>query len=117
MVIDRAAAGRGVGAELINHAVRLAHRHGRDRLVLDAWTSNDGLHEYYQSQGFRYVRTVPGHWTPSAALFERAVKATTTTGNRSAYMVAGEGPLSWIADPPLSRESPRAHGHPSRCAH
>lgn len=82
MVIDRAAAGRGVGAELINHAVRLAQRDGRDRLVLDAWTSNDRLHKYYRSQGFEYVRTVPGHWTPSAALFEREIRATTRTGNR-----------------------------------
>lgn len=69
MIIDRTAAGRGVGAALIAHAVRLARRDGRTRLVLDAWTSNPRLHDYYRSQGFRHVRTVAGHPTPSAALF------------------------------------------------
>lgn len=82
MVIDRAATGRGVGAKLIDHAVHLAQRDGRTRLVLDAWTSNEGLHRYYRSQGFRHVRTVPGHSTPSATLFEREVRATIRAGNR-----------------------------------
>lgn len=82
MVIDRTAAGHGVGAKLIDHAVHLAQRDDRTRLVLDAWTSNEGLHRYYRSQGFRHVRTVPGHSTPSAALFEREVRATTKTGTR-----------------------------------
>jgi hypothetical protein len=40
---------------------------------LDAWTTNRGLHAYYESQGFRHVRTVPNHHTPSATLFERRV--------------------------------------------
>lgn len=81
MIIDRAAAGRNVGSALIDHAVHLAQQRGRTRLILDAWTSNEGLHNYYRSQGFHHVRTVPGHWTPSAALFEREVKTTTKTGH------------------------------------
>ncbi|MGH3908290.1 MAG: GNAT family N-acetyltransferase [Pseudonocardiaceae bacterium] len=82
MIVDRAAAGQGVGAKLIDHAIYLAQRDSRTRLVLDAWTSNEDLHRYYRTQGFRHVRTVPGHSTPSAALFEREVRATTKTGNR-----------------------------------
>ncbi|MGH3718708.1 MAG: hypothetical protein ACRDRI_07680 [Pseudonocardiaceae bacterium] len=35
------------------------------------------------SQGFRHVRTVPGHWTPSATLFEREVRITTPAGHQS----------------------------------
>ncbi|MGH3872279.1 MAG: GNAT family N-acetyltransferase [Pseudonocardiaceae bacterium] len=83
MIIDRTAAGRDVGSKLIDHAVHLAQRNSRVRLILDAWTTNEGLHRYYRSQGFRHVRTVPGHWTPSAALFEREVRATTKAGHQS----------------------------------
>lgn len=80
MIIDRTATGRDIGSKLIDHAVHLAQRNGRGRLILDAWTTNEGLHRYYRSQGFRHVRIVPGHWTPSAALFEREVRVTTKTG-------------------------------------
>lgn len=73
MITDRAAAGRGVGAFMLDHAEGVARQHGRNMLILDAWTSNPDLHVYYQSQGFRCVRTVPDHYTPSATLFERPV--------------------------------------------
>jgi GNAT superfamily N-acetyltransferase len=76
MIIDRCAAGRGVGALMLDHAERLARRDGRQKLVLDAWTTNSDLHSYYESKGFRHVLTVSGHYTPSAALFERAVPGT-----------------------------------------
>lgn len=78
MVVDRAATGRGVGSALIDHAERLAQEAGRTKLVLDAWTSNTRLHDYYRSQGFRHVRTVADHVTPSAALFERDVPSQTS---------------------------------------
>lgn len=83
MVIDRTATGRNIGGKLIDHAVQLAQRNDRVRLILDAWTSNEELHRYYRSQGFRHVRTVPGHSTPSAALFEREVRVTTKAGHPS----------------------------------
>lgn len=73
MITDRSAVGRGVGARLLDHAEDLARQAGRKMLILDAWTSNSGLHAYYESQGFRQVRTVPDHYTPSATLFERPV--------------------------------------------
>jgi GNAT superfamily N-acetyltransferase len=74
MITDRSAVGRGVGAHLLDHAEYLARRAGRRMLVLDAWSSNRGLHAYYESQGFRQVRTVSDHYTPSATLFERPVQ-------------------------------------------
>ncbi|MGB6164781.1 MAG: GNAT family N-acetyltransferase [Pseudonocardiaceae bacterium] len=83
MIIDRKAAGRDIGSALIDHAVYLAQRNDRARLILDAWTTNEGLHHYYQSQGFRHVRTVPNHRTPSATLFEREIRITTTVGHQS----------------------------------
>jgi GNAT superfamily N-acetyltransferase len=77
MIVDRSAAGRGVGKLMLDHAEWLARRDGRDRLILDAWTSNRDLHAYYESQGFRFVRNVPDHSTPSATLFERPVPPAT----------------------------------------
>jgi GNAT superfamily N-acetyltransferase len=76
MITDRSAVGRGVGARLLDHAEHLARRAGRKRLILDAWSTNRGLHAYYESQGFRHVRTVRDHHTPSATLFERSMTET-----------------------------------------
>lgn len=63
----------GTGRVLLDHAVELARRAGKRWLRLDAWTTNDDLHRYYESQGFRHVRTVSEHHTRSAALFELPV--------------------------------------------
>jgi GNAT superfamily N-acetyltransferase len=82
MIVDRSAAGRGVGALMLDHAELLARRDGRVRLILDAWTSNRDLHAYYESQGFHFVRTVPDHHTPSATLFERPVIAAQRVAER-----------------------------------
>jgi len=71
MIVPTAAAGTGVGDALLAHADALARARGKKRLILDAWTSNAKLHAYYEKRGFRRVRTVENHWTPSAALFER----------------------------------------------
>jgi GNAT superfamily N-acetyltransferase len=80
MITDRSAVGRGVGARLLDHVEHLARRAGRKMLILDAWSTNRGLHAYYESQGFRHVRTVPDHHTPSATLFERPVTETSQEG-------------------------------------
>lgn len=80
MITDRSAVGRGVGTRLLDHADRLARQAGRKMLILDAWSTNHGLHVYYESQGFRHVRTVPDHHTPSATLFERPVTETSQEG-------------------------------------
>lgn len=73
MIVPRHAAGLGVGEQLIAQAERVAEQRGRAFIRLDAWTTNGDLHSYYQRAGFRHVRTVAGHSTPSAALFERRV--------------------------------------------
>lgn len=81
MITDRSAVGRGVGTRLLDHAEDFARRAGRKMLILDAWNTNRGLHAYYESQGFRYVRTVVDHHTPSATLFERPVAETSQEGD------------------------------------
>lgn len=71
LIVDRAAAGQGIGALLLDFAGQLAQEQGREWLRLDAWTTNTRLHAYYRQQGFRHVRTVGDFYTPSAACFER----------------------------------------------
>lgn len=73
MMVPRSESGREIGAAMVKFAEDLARSHGRCKLVLDAWNTNKALHQYYESLGFRYVRTVPNHWTPSATLFEKPV--------------------------------------------
>jgi len=73
MIVQVDAAGSGVGTALLDQADRVAEAEGRPWVRLDAWTTNAGLHELYRRHGFRHVRTVEGHASPSAALFERPV--------------------------------------------
>lgn len=76
MIIDRSAKGGQVGEVLLQHADQVAAGLGRTWLLLDAWSSNSGLHAYYRRAGFEYVRTVPGF--ASGALFQRPVQAAAT---------------------------------------
>jgi ribosomal protein S18 acetylase RimI-like enzyme len=48
---------------------------GAKWLRLDAWTTNEALHAYYQRQGFQHVRTIVRPDYPSGALFQRAAVA------------------------------------------
>lgn len=73
MIVPRFASGLGVGSLLLRQAETVAQQRHRLFIRLDAWTSNPDLHAYYQRAGFRHVRTVTAHHTPSAALFERRV--------------------------------------------
>ncbi|HEX5881190.1 MAG TPA: GNAT family N-acetyltransferase [Actinomycetota bacterium] len=70
-VLDRAHAGQGLGAELLDWAGTKAADEGADWLRVDAWTTNEHLQHYYLRQGFTYVRTVVLPHNPSGALFQR----------------------------------------------
>jgi len=72
MITRLASAGQGIGKALLDPANQIARAQGRGWVRLDAWTTNTGLHQLYCSHGFRHVRTVHGHISPSAALFERS---------------------------------------------
>jgi len=58
LAVDRACAGAGLGAMLLEGAGVQAIREGAHWLRLDAWTTNRRLQEYYLGEGFAHVRTV-----------------------------------------------------------
>ena len=74
MVVDRSAAGQGIGGKLLDWAESLADARGRRWLRLDAWRTNEPLHAYYQGQGFVPVRAVNLCHRGSGALFQRLVR-------------------------------------------
>jgi GNAT superfamily N-acetyltransferase len=76
LVTDRSLAGRGVGADLLDHARSLARDRGVSLLRVDCFAGGDGaLVRYYEKQGFTrsepFSVTVNGsHW-PGQVLFQR----------------------------------------------
>jgi GNAT superfamily N-acetyltransferase len=72
LVVARAYAGLGLGAELLNWAGRTGRlSHGADVLRISAWTTNLGLHDYYRRQGFSPRGFHPDDGYPSRARFEK----------------------------------------------
>ncbi|MFD3572766.1 hypothetical protein [Streptomyces sp. NPDC058644] len=58
----RSAAGKQLGARIIDWACRVAALEGRDWVRIDTWRSNAELHAYYERLGFKHVRTeAPSH--------------------------------------------------------
>jgi GNAT superfamily N-acetyltransferase len=84
VIVSRQYAGRELGAALLDWAADVAGReHGAALIRVDVWTTNTGLHAYYQGQDFvRCLGRDPRELTdyPSQALFEREV-----VGSRSDY--------------------------------
>ncbi|MGV9557639.1 GNAT family N-acetyltransferase [Streptomyces sp. NPDC003522] len=58
LTIAREYAGQNLGGRLLDWAGDRAYRAGARWVRLDAWTTNEGLQQYYLTQGFRHVRTV-----------------------------------------------------------
>ena len=85
LIVDRAYAGRRIGASLIDWAGRRGWQEWGARWIrLDVWTNNYGLHRYYRSLGFMElgVCAFEKPWDyPSAALFQ---KLTTDVGDITA---------------------------------
>ncbi|WP_369077097.1 GNAT family N-acetyltransferase [Paractinoplanes maris] len=71
MIVGRHFAGKGIGAQMLDYASKLAPAAGKRWLRLDAWRTNDALHRYYTGVGFDHVRTVNLHHRGSGALFQR----------------------------------------------
>lgn len=79
LIVDRAHAGKGLGADLIDWAgVRGMKQWEADWIRVDVWTTNIGLHNYYKSQNFEYMRTADVEHErdyPSAVLLQKPAAA------------------------------------------
>lgn len=71
MAVARGQAGQQLGSTLLDFAGRIATRAGKRWVRLDAWATNEGLQDYYRSQGFQHVRTCRYTHRGSGALFQR----------------------------------------------
>lgn len=68
--------GQGIGGQLLNWAALKAAKQGRDLLRIDFPPHNDGLKQYYEKLGFKFVmnREINApHATYTAALYERPI--------------------------------------------
>jgi GNAT superfamily N-acetyltransferase len=71
LAVRRDVAGRELGTTMLAWACDRAYQAGKAWLRLDAWRSNAGLLDYYQSRGWDYVRTIELEHRKSGALFQR----------------------------------------------
>lgn len=78
LITSREYAGLGLGAELVDWAgLRGSREYGAKWIRIDVWSTNTGLHDYYQSKGFTPCGrcAIPDY--PSGALFEKPVAGIT----------------------------------------
>lgn len=64
-------AGQGLGAMLFRWAVDYAWQMGMTWVRLDAWSTNEALHDYYRARGWTFLRNDPPEGRRSGALFQR----------------------------------------------
>ncbi|WP_446034034.1 GNAT family N-acetyltransferase [Streptomyces olivaceus] len=108
LIVSRAAAGRNLGARVVDWISRLAALEGRTWVRIDTWRTNTGLHAYYERLGFEHVRTEePGH-RRSGWLAQR--RAGVTTFPNELLEVVGHGPDSRTHGPCVGQEALRGRG-------
>ncbi|GAA4396125.1 hypothetical protein GCM10023088_78370 [Actinomadura verrucosospora] len=71
LMVARSHSGRGIGEMLLDWACDQAARYRYPALRLDIWPNNHGLGAYYESTGFRHVRTVDVPGRDTGRLYER----------------------------------------------
>jgi len=73
LIVRRPYSGVGLGAALLDWAGWTARRdHGARWVRVSAWTTNVGLHGYYQGQGFERCGFHPDDGYPSRARFQKS---------------------------------------------
>lgn len=75
LIVARRAAGRQLGARLVDWMSRLAALEGRDWVRIDTWRTNEDLHAYYERLGFTHVRTESPSHRRSGWLAQRPVSS------------------------------------------
>jgi ribosomal protein S18 acetylase RimI-like enzyme len=72
----REATGRGVGAALMEHALRAAQARGCDAIQLSVWSENFGAQRFYERYGFAKIADIDfwvGSHRDDEFLYERAL--------------------------------------------
>ena len=92
-------AGQGLGELLLRWVIDLGAHRSVKWIRLDAWRTNERLHDFYRRTGWTYVRTVTLEHRRSGALFQWSATA---------------DPEARAAFTPALGPSPRARGarHP-----
>jgi GNAT superfamily N-acetyltransferase len=94
LVVSRAYAGRELGGLMIDWAVQRELRTRQVEWVrVDVWSTNSGLHDYYERQGFIRCGACPDPGYPSGALFQKAAEDTRKTDTSRLV----EEPSAWSA--------------------
>jgi DNA-binding GntR family transcriptional regulator/GNAT superfamily N-acetyltransferase len=88
LLVRPGATGRGIGTSILDWASARAAAAGKSWLRLDAWRTNDRLHQLYQGSGWEHVRTVDLPHRGSGALFQLP-----------AGTAVGGGPRVWDLTP------------------
>ena len=72
LVVDRAAAGQGVGEQIIQFCLQVVSEYKKSFIRLDCWDGNAFLKSYYQKAGFRMLNAVreKDYWV---RLFEKHI--------------------------------------------
>ena len=89
LMVHRGAAGRGLGAFLLDWAAERGRVGGAEVIRLDCVESNTVLRTFYQRQGFQEVgrRDFDGPWY-SATLLERVLRAGSPLASRHGHPIA-----------------------------
>ncbi|MBD0711594.1 MULTISPECIES: GNAT family N-acetyltransferase [unclassified Streptomyces] len=95
LIVARAAAGRHLGARVVDWAARLAAWEGRDWVRVDTWRTNAGLHAYYERLGFTHVRTESPAHRRSGWLAQRPVGLLSHPDEPLTPGSARHGPTGW----------------------
>ncbi|MGH3798459.1 MAG: GNAT family N-acetyltransferase [Pseudonocardiaceae bacterium] len=103
MLVARSEAGRGIGSAMLDWASQRAAEADKPWLRLDAWASNERLHEYYRREGFELVRLLRFPHRGSGALFQRPTgwneHACRNCGQDNVTQCGGGPPASRAARP------------------
>lgn len=96
VIVRRRRARRGIGAALLDWAAEVAKReHGARLIRVDVWTTNKGLHKYYDDRDFKPCTgrdpQILGSY-PSQVLFERDIDAAGTSHTK--LFVERESPMA-----------------------
>ncbi|GAA0717963.1 GNAT family N-acetyltransferase [Dactylosporangium roseum] len=74
LAVRRDRSGAELGTQMLDWASDYAYRCGCRWLRLDAWKTNEQLHDYYRQRGWTHVRTVDKVNRRSGALFQRPAR-------------------------------------------